>query len=59
MGFKLELRKLWSSIEGVLQRNKTKKLWITGHSLGGAMATLCASRLKKENQYFIHMVHQE
>ena len=47
MGFKLELRKLWSSIEGVLQRNKTKKLWITGHSLGGAMATLCASRLEE------------
>ena len=47
MGFKLELRKLWSSIEGVLQRNKSKKLWITGHSLGGAMATLCASRLEE------------
>ena len=26
MGFKLELRKLWSSIEGVLQRNKSKKV---------------------------------
>ena len=48
MGFKLELRKLWPDIEALLQRNKQKKLWITGHSLGGAMATICASRLKSE-----------
>ena len=31
------------------QRNKQKQLWITGHSLGGAMATLCASRLEEKN----------
>ena len=49
MGFKLELRKLWSDIEALLQKSKGKKLWITGHSLGGAMATLCASRLEEKN----------
>ena len=48
MGFKLELRKLWPDIEALLQRNKQKKVWITGHSLGGAMATLCASRLEEK-----------
>ena len=49
MGFKLELRKLWPDIEALLQRNKKKQLWITGHSLGAAMATLCASRLEEKN----------
>ena len=48
MGFKLELRKLWPDIEALLQRNKSKQLWITGHSLGAAMATLCASRLEEK-----------
>jgi len=48
MGFKLELRKLWSDIEALLQKSKGKQLWITGHSLGGAMATLCASRLEEK-----------
>jgi len=48
MGFKLELRKLWSDIEALLQKSKNKQIWITGHSLGGAMATLCASRLEEK-----------
>ena len=49
MGFKIELRKLWSDIEALLQKSKRKQLWVTGHSLGGAMATLCASRLEEKN----------
>ena len=49
MGFKMELRKLWPDIEALLQRNKSKQIWVTGHSLGGAMATLCASRLEDKN----------
>ena len=48
MGFKMELRKLWPDIEALMQKNTTKQLWITGHSLGGAMATLCASRLEEK-----------
>jgi len=37
------------SIVNVLNRRNvaSKKLWITGHSLGSAMATLCAAYLKK------------
>ena len=46
MGFKLELRKLWSDISAIL-KNKKQRIWICGHSLGGAMATLCASRLEE------------
>lgn len=42
-GFKKEVDDLWPYIEEALQQN-TKPLWFTGHSLGGAMATICAGR---------------
>lgn len=45
LGFKLEIRKLWPDIEALINKDK-RKLWITGHSLGSAMATICASRLE-------------
>ena len=48
LGFKLELRKLWPDIEALINKDK-RSLWITGHSLGGAMATLCASRLEDKS----------
>lgn len=47
-GFQNELEKLWENIIDVLEINKDKELYITGHSLGGAMATVAASRLKDE-----------
>ena len=43
-GFKREVDELWPMIEKSLQANKTKKVWFCGHSLGGAMATICAGR---------------
>ncbi len=42
-GFKKEVDDLWPYIEEALKDNK-KPLWFTGHSLGGAMATICAGR---------------
>lgn len=42
-GFKKEVDDLWPQLEKMLTNN-TKKLWFTGHSLGGAMATICAGR---------------
>jgi triacylglycerol lipase len=42
-GFKREVDDLWPRIEETLINN-TKILWFTGHSLGGAMATICAGR---------------
>lgn len=42
-GFKKEVDDLWPELEQALQDN-TKTLWFTGHSLGGAMATICAGR---------------
>lgn len=46
-GFKGELDKLWADISVALQRIGDRKLYICGHSLGGAMATICASRLEE------------
>lgn len=46
-GFKKEVDDLWPQLEKMLLANKknlTKKLWFTGHSLGGAMASICAGR---------------
>ncbi len=44
-GFKREVDDLWPKLEHVLRENE-KTLWFTGHSLGGAMATICAGRCK-------------
>jgi len=46
-GFKKEVDDLWPQLEEMLVANKNnlaKKLWFTGHSLGGAMASICAGR---------------
>src|SRR6056300_961853 len=43
-GFQNELEKVWDQIKAHREEHKAKKLFITGHSLGGAMATLAASR---------------
>ena len=42
-GFKKEVDDLWPALEAALTSN-THTLWFTGHSLGGAMATICAGR---------------
>ncbi len=42
-GFKKEVDDLWPILEKALLEN-TKTLWFTGHSLGGAMSTICAGR---------------
>lgn len=42
-GFKIEVDDLWPRLERALVNN-TRTLWFTGHSLGGAMAAICAGR---------------
>ena len=42
-GFKREVDDLWPRLEKQLMNN-SKTLWLTGHSLGGAMATIIAGR---------------
>ncbi len=44
-GFKREVDDLWPRMEKALKEND-KTLYFTGHSLGGAMATICAGRCK-------------
>lgn len=44
-GFKDEVDHLWPALEDALQAND-KPLHFTGHSLGGAMAQICAARCK-------------
>jgi triacylglycerol lipase len=42
-GFKREVDDLWPMLETALLSNE-QPLWFCGHSLGGAMATICAGR---------------
>ena len=42
-GFKREVDDLWPQIEAFI-KDSTQAVWFTGHSLGGAMATICAGR---------------
>lgn len=42
-GFNEEVDDLWPRLEDALREND-RTLWFTGHSLGGAMATICAGR---------------
>jgi triacylglycerol lipase len=44
-GFKQEVDELWPRLEQALVSN-TRTLWFTGHSLGAAMAAICAGRCR-------------
>src|SRR5262245_45807755 len=44
-GFNREVDDLWPLLEDLLKEN-TQPVWFCGHSLGGAMATICAYRCK-------------
>ena len=45
-GFMGETDKVWSSVKKFVGDNKDKSLYIAGHSLGGAMASVASSRLQ-------------
>ena len=47
-GFQGEINKLWDLIVEKINELKDHKIYITGHSLGGAMATICAKRLQEQ-----------
>jgi pimeloyl-ACP methyl ester carboxylesterase len=41
-GFHLALSSVWEELEDEIRDLKCRRLWLTGHSLGGALAMLCA-----------------
>lgn len=45
LGFSSVLRRTWGRIDGLLADAATRPLFITGHSMGGALAVLAACRL--------------
>ena len=47
-GFQGELDKIWDELDTQLSVLEDRNVHVTGHSLGGAMATICASRLRGE-----------
>jgi hypothetical protein len=47
-GFTAAFLDVWNDILKVLRDGVTRPLFVTGHSLGGALATLAASRLRAE-----------
>ena len=48
-GFQGEVDKVWDNVKATVQKfGKGKDIHVTGHSLGGAMATICARRLSEE-----------
>ena len=46
-GFREELNKLWGLVKIIIKDFPEKTLYICGHSLGAAMATICASRAEE------------
>lgn len=47
-GFNKAYQDVRSDVENVLRQSDGKTIWVTGHSLGGAMAVICATRIKQE-----------
>lgn len=45
-GFKREVDDIWPSLEEHLAQPDERALWVTGHSLGGAMAQIVAGRCR-------------
>lgn len=51
-GFSEALDSLWPSLSVVIERASARKqpIWLTGHSLGGALAVLAAARLRQQGK---------
>src|SRR5207253_3472051 len=47
LGFSSVLKQTWGKVQKVLEKAQDKPLFLTGHSMGGALAVLTACRLAK------------
>lgn len=47
-GFYKSVERIWPGLERALKAKKTQNIWVTGHSLGAAMATVVAVRLCRD-----------
>ncbi len=58
-GFKSAMDSLWPDVAEYVRDARERRLsvWITGHSLGGAMAMLAAARLVTEEKVEIHGIY--
>tara|TARA_Y100000590_G_C15449968_1_gene912309 strand:- start:60 stop:830 length:771 start_codon:yes stop_codon:yes gene_type:complete len=57
-GFKEEVDKIYDVVEELVELNgEMKNIWVTGHSLGGAMATILAQRLEFADGYDVHTLY--
>ena len=55
-GFQGELDKIWDELDTELSVLEDRNIHVTGHSLGGAMATLAAKRISEEYDN-VHCLH--
>lgn len=51
LGFSSVLRRTWGKIEPVIDEARDKPLFLTGHSMGGALAVLAACRLAQRGRH--------
>jgi len=47
-GFHKAYEDVRNEVENVLRGSEGKAVWVTGHSLGGAMAVICAARIQQQ-----------
>lgn len=48
-GFRAAMTPVWDEVLEIIEENAFKQLFLTGHSLGGALAMLCAGRAVQAN----------
>ena len=56
-GFKEEVDKIYGLVEARVKLHEDRKIWVTGHSLGGAMATILAQRLEFAGGYDVDTLY--